>query len=379
MTRGFGTAILFAAASIGMAQASPVLGEPKDIDPASYKVSPVAGGLDHPWGMAFLPDGSMLVTERSGRLRLIRNGQLVSEAISGVPAVYAQGQGGLLDVALDPAFATNGLIYLSYSEGTDDANGTAVSRARFDGAALQDVTRIFRVSPDKDTDAHYGGRLAFLPDGTLLLTTGDGFEYREQAQNKASGLGKIVRITTEGKIPPDNPFANEAGSRPEIWSYGHRNQQGLAVDPATGVVYQTEHGALSGDEANIITKGGNYGWPVATYSVDYSGAVISPYTEKEGTIQPIAVWKPVRLAPSGLAVYRGALFPAWDGDLLAGGLAEKQVRRLDIGPDGAVVGEERLFAELKKRIRDVRVGPDGAIYLLTDEEDGQVLRVDPAS
>jgi glucose/arabinose dehydrogenase len=379
MTRVFGPAILIAFATAGLAQASPVLGEPKSADPASYKTTIVASGLDHPWSLAFLPDGSMLVTERSGALRVIRDGKLVEAAVTGVPAVYAEGQGGLLDVVLDPNFATNSLIYLSYSEGTDEANATAVARARFDGAALQDVTRIYRVSPDKEAGGHFGGRLAFMADGTLLLTTGDGFEYREQAQDKASGLGKIVRITTDGKIPADNPFVNEAGARPEVWSYGHRNVQGLAIDAATGIVYQTEHGALSGDEANIIVKGGNYGWPIATYSVDYSGAVISPFTDKEGTIQPIAVWKPVQLAPSGLAVYRGALFPSWDGDLLVGALAERQVRRLDLTADGKIAGEEKLFSELKKRIRDVRVGPDGAVYLVTDEEDGEVIRVDPAN
>jgi glucose/arabinose dehydrogenase len=364
-----------AAILAGSAQASPILANPTDGDPSKYTVTPVVSGLDNPWSLAFLPDGAMLVMERDAGLKLVRNGAAIR--IAGLPPAYIANQGGYFDVVLDPAFAQNGLIYAAYAEGTRAANHTAIARARFDGSALHDVTVIFRNTPEKDTTAHFGGRMVFLPDGTLLLTTGDGFEYREAAQDKASGLGKIVRIATDGRIPSDNPFVGEAGARPEIWSLGHRNQQGLAFDSATGRVYQTEHGALSGDEANIIEKGGNYGWPIATYSVDYSGAVISPYTEKEGTIQPIAVWKPERFAPSGLTVYRGSLFPQWDGDLLAGSLAEMRVDRLDLDADGKVIGQERLFAELKTRIRDVRTGPDGAIYLLTDEDDGKVLKVTP--
>jgi len=357
--------------------AAPILAPGPAADPAAYQVSEIASGLDHPWSLALLPDGAMLVTERNGGLRLIRDGRLAEAPVGGLPEAYKQGQGGYFDVVTDPAFAANGLVYVAYAEGTDEANRTAIARGRFDGSALQDVTVIFRNVPDKDTGAHFGGRLAFLADGTLLLTTGDGFQYREQAQDKASGLGKIVRLAADGSIPADNPFAAESGARPEVWSYGHRNQQGLAVDPATGTVYQTEHGALSGDEVNVIVKGANYGWPIATYSVDYSGSVISPYTDVEGTVQPLAVWMPERFAPSGLAVYRGALFPEWDGDLLAGGLAAAQVARLDLDAEGKVVGETRLFAELGERIRDVRVGPDGAIYLLTDEDNGKVLKVTP--
>ena len=359
------------------AAAAPILAPGPAADPAAYQVSEIASGLDHPWSLALLPDGAMLVTERNGGLRLIRDGRLAEAPVGGLPEAYKQGQGGYFDVVTDPAFAANGLVYVAYAEGTDEANRTAIARGRFDGSALQDVTVIFRNVPDKDTGAHFGGRLAFLADGTLLLTTGDGFQYREQAQDKASGLGKIVRLAADGSIPADNPFAAESGARPEVWSYGHRNQQGLAVDPATGTVYQTEHGALSGDEVNVIVKGANYGWPIATYSVDYSGSVISPYTDVEGTVQPLAVWMPERFAPSGLAVYRGALFPDWDGDLLAGGLAAAQVARLDLDAEGKVVGETRLFAELGERIRDVRVGPDGAIYLLTDEDNGKVLKVTP--
>lgn len=370
-------AISLAALTAAHAEA-PILDDAKAGDPASYRVETIASGLDHPWGLAFLPDGGLLVSERNGGLRLVRDGRLVGEAIGGLPPAFKEGQGGYFDVVLDPAFAANGLIYVAYAEGTPAANHTAVARAKFDGAALSDVKIIFRNTPDKDTGAHFGGRLAFLPDGTLLLTTGDGFVYREKAQDKSSGLGKIVRIDTNGNAPADNPFAGEEGTLPVLYSYGHRNQQGLAVDPVTGAIYQSEHGALSGDELNLIRPGRNYGWPVATYSVDYSGSEISPYTEREGMEAPLAVWKPERFAPSGLAVYRGTLFPQWEGDVLAGGLAEMRVDRIDLDAGGKVLGREALFAELRERIRDVRVGPDGAVWLLTDSEDGKILKVTPA-
>jgi len=370
------SAALLAAPALGE---PPVLGDAKPADPKTYKVETVVSGLDHPWSLAFLPDGGMLVTERNNGLRLVRDGKLVGDKLAGLPEAFAEGQGGYLDVVLDPAFATNGLIYISMAEGTEDANHTAVVRAKFDGAGLSDVTTIYRNTPDKDTGAHFGGRLAFLPDGTLLLTTGDGFVYREKAQDKSSGLGKILRIDTNGAAAAGNPFAAEAGALAVVYSYGHRNVQGLAIDPVTGTVYQTEHGALSGDELNVIKPGLNYGWPVATYSVDYSGSEISPYTDRPGMEAPLAVWKPERFAPSGLAVYRGALFPAWEGDILAGGLAEQRVDRIDLDASGKVLGREALFGELKERIRDVRVGTDGAIWLLTDTEDGKVLKVTPAN
>lgn len=358
--------------------APPVMDAPIATDPATYKVETIVSGLDHPWSIAFLPDGGMLVTERNNGLRLIRDGKLVGDRLEGLPEAFEEGQGGYFDIALDRDFASNGFIYVSYAEGTGAANHTAVARAKFDGAKLGDVTTILRNAPDKDTGAHFGGRLVVLPDGTLLLTTGDGFEYREKAQDKSSGLGKILHFNTDGAPAADNPFLNEAGANKLIWSYGHRNQQGLALDSATGNVYQTEHGALSGDEVNLIKPGLNYGWPVATYSVDYSGSEISPYTDRPGMEAPIAVWKPERFAPSGLAVYRGALFPDWDGDLLAGGLAEQRVDRIDLDAAGKVVARHALFGELHERIRDVRVGPDGAIYLLTDTEDGKLLKVTPA-
>ncbi len=369
----------FAAMLSGAAAASPILADPAVVDPRSYKVETVAEGMNFPWSVAFLPDGDFLVTERNGGVRLIRDGRLVEQPLDGAPAAFQSGQGGLHDIALDPDFASNQRVFIAFAEGAADANHTALARARFDGTALRDVEIIFRNRPDKDTANHFGGKIAFLPDGTLLLSTGDGFTYREKAQDTSSGLGKILRLTTDGAPAPDNPFAGDAAAMAEIWSYGHRNVQGLAVDPKTGTVYETEHGALSGDEVNRIEKGANYGWPVATYSVDYSGSVISPHTEKEGARPPLAVWKPERFAPSGLVVYRGTLFPGWDGSLLAGGLAGHSVRRLTLDASGDVTGQESLFSELGERIRDVREGPDGALYLLTDGPQGKLLRVTPAS
>lgn len=343
---------------------------------ADYVIETVASGLDHPWSLAFLPDGDMLVTERPGRLRRIHDGVYAETPISGVPKVYHRSQGGLFDILPDPDFANNRLVYLSYAQGTPKANATQVARARLDGNALKDLKVIFTVEPAKDTPVHFGGRMAFLPDGTLLVTTGDGFDYREKAQDRESLLGKVVRINTDGSVPTDNPFVDEAGVNPKIYSYGHRNPQGLVYDPQTDRIYEEEHGPRGGDEVNILEPGANYGWPLATHGVDYSGAEISPFTEYEGTEQPIVYWTP-SIAPSGIAVYHGAAFPEWDGDLFAGALAEMDVRRIDM-ENGAVVGQERLFAELGERIRDVRVGPDGALYLLTDNRDGRVLRVRPA-
>jgi glucose/arabinose dehydrogenase len=372
------SAALAALLTVTAAAAPPIMEAPIVTDPSTYKVETIVSGLDHPWSLAFLPDGGMLVTERNNGLRLIRDGKLVGERLEGLPEAFKEGQGGYFDVVLDRDYATNGLIYVSYAEGTGEANHTAVARAKFDGAKLSDVTVILRNTPDKDTAAHFGARLVVLPDGSLLLTTGDGFQYREKAQDNSSGLGKILHFNIDGTPAANNPFLNEKGTNPLIWSYGHRNQQGLALDSATGNVYQTEHGALSGDEVNLITPGTNYGWPVATYSVDYSGSEISPYTDRPGMQAPIAVWKPERFAPSGLAVYHGALFPEWEGDLLAGGLAEQRVDRIDLDAAGKVVARHALFGELHERIRDVRVAPDGAVYLLTDTEDGKVLKVTPA-
>ncbi len=338
-----------------------------------HRIATVASGLDHPWSVAFLPDGRVLVTERAGRLRVIENGKLVSQPIAGVPAVYAHSQGGLFDVLPHPRFAENRLLYLSYAAGTPQSNATRIARARLEGDRLVDLEVIFEVAPRKDTPVHYGGRMAWLRDGTLAMTTGDGFDYREDAQRPGRLLGKIVRLRDDGSVPSDNPFVGRRGARGEVWSLGHRNPQGLAVDAATGALYSHEHGPAGGDEVNVIRRGANYGWPVATLGRDYSGAAITPYKRYKGMADALVVWTP-SIAPSGLAVYRGAMFPEWQGDLILGALAHKHVRRVDLD-GGKVVGEQRLFPELDARIRDVRVAPDGALWLTVDEDNGRVLRV----
>jgi aldose sugar dehydrogenase len=341
-----------------------------------YTVTEIAKGLDHPWSMAFLADGSMLVTERVGRLRLIKDGVLVPEPIAGIPAVHTGSQAGLFDIVLHPNFAQNHLVYLSYAAGTKAANGTQVARARFDGGALRDLRVIFRAMPLKDTDDHYGGRMAFLPDGTFVLTIGEGFEYREQAQDLESDLGKIVRLNEDGSVPRDNPFVGDASVRPEIYTWGHRNPQGLIFDAQSGRLYETEHGPRGGDELNIIVARRNYGWPVITYGMDYSGAYVSPYTERPGLEQPVIYWTP-SIAPSGLAMYRGDRFPAWRGDLFVGALAFEHLRRVHLDASGNVVDQEELLNDLHWRIRDVRAPPDGYLYVCTDEVDGRVLRLAP--
>ncbi len=333
-----------------------------------YQLETVATGLDKPWSVAFLPDGSFLVTELPGRLRHVSAEGTVSEPLAGVPEVYFAGQGGLFDVLLHPAFASNRWVYLSYSEGTPKDNGTAIARGRLDEEGLQEVEVIFRAPTRKDTPVHYGGRMAFLADGTLLLTTGDGFNYREAAQDLNSTLGKLLRMTDGGQPAAGNPFAES----PYVYSYGHRNPQGLAV-ASDGTIWLHEHGPRGGDEVNRIEAGANYGWPAITFGLDYSGQIISPHTAWPGMEQPQHYWVP-SIAPSGLAVYAGDMFPEWRGDLFVGALVNQEVRRLDV-VNGETGGEEALFSELKARIRDVRVGPDGAIYILTNGVPGELIRV----
>jgi len=380
--RGFISAL--AAILMAIPAAAQDTGDAANAGGKLYKIETVAEGLHFPWSLAFLPDGDMLVTERDGRLRVIRDGELLEEPVKGVPPVYVKDQAGLFDIALHPQFALNGMVFLSYAHGDDGANRTRVARARFDEEALElkDLEVIFEADPAKDTPVHFGGRMAFLPDGTLLVTLGDGFEYREQAQILSNHLGTIVRINPDGSVPGDNPFRGRKGAKPEIWSYGHRNVQGILFDPATGRVYAHEHGPRGGDEINIIEKGKNYGWPLATYGIDYSGAKITPYTEFEGTEQPLVYWVP-SIAPSGMTLYRGRAFPEWDGDLLVSALAGRKVQRVDM-ENGEVAGQQPLFEGLDQRIRDIRTGPDGFLYLLTDAEPtednpagGQVLRVRP--
>jgi glucose/arabinose dehydrogenase len=345
---------------------------------SGYKLVEVGKGLDHPWSMAFLPDGSMLVTERSGRLRVIADGVLDPQPVTGVPAVHTGSQAGLFDVVLHPRFAENNLIYLSYAAGTKAANGTRVARGRLEGKALKELKVIFEAMPLKDTNDHYGGRIAFLPDGTFALTLGEGFEYRERAQDLSSDFGKIVRLNDDGSIPKDNPFIGQGKVRSEIYSWGHRNEQGLVYDAQRGILWETEHGPRGGDELNIIVAKKNYGWPVITYGMDYSGAYVSPYKERPGLEQPVIYWTP-SIAPSGLAVYRGDKFPGWDGDLFVGSLAFTHLRHVHLDRDGHVLSQEQLLTEQHWRIRDVRESLDGYLYVSTDEADGRVLRLAPSA
>lgn len=346
-------------------------------DAMDYRIETVTAGLDHPWSMAFLPDGRMLVTERVGRLRIIEaDGSLNPQPIGGVPEGFVAAQAGLMEVLLDPEFASNQQLYLSYAYGTAQANNTRLAKARLVDGQLQGVQVLFSAQPAKAGAAHYGGRMAWLPDNTLVLTLGDGFDWREQAQDTSNHLGKIVRLNRDGSVPADNPLVGQAGVAPEIYSLGHRNVQGIVYDEQLQRLYSHEHGPRGGDELNLIKPGNNYGWPLITYGVDYSGAQISPYTELPGLQQPLLHWTP-SVAPSGLTQYHGALFPEWQGDLFASTLAERSVRRIRL-QDGMLAGEEVLFEELNERIRDVRSGPDGALYLLTDSADGQVLRVVPS-
>jgi glucose/arabinose dehydrogenase len=342
----------------------------------AVEIATVAEGLDHPWSLAFLPDGRMLVTERPGRLRYVTRDGGVSEPVAGLPAVFAQGQGGLLDVVLDPDFAANSTIYLSYAEpAADGTNGTAVARARLDGQQLDDVKVIFRQQPKFPGRHHFGSRLVFARDGTLFVTLGERNSQRDLAQDLGTHIGKIVRITMDGEAPADNPFVGREGALPEIWSYGHRNLQGAALHPETGRLWTHEHGPRGGDEINVAEPGRNYGWPVITYGREYHGPAIGEGTRKAGMEDPLHYWVP-SIGPSGMAFHSGRGHPAWRGQLFVGALPAKQLVRLELGDDGRVKREERIA--IGSRVRDVREGPDGALYLATDEDAGQILRVVPA-
>ncbi|CAN5337920.1 PQQ-dependent sugar dehydrogenase [soil metagenome] len=337
----------------------------------------VASGLDHPWGLALLPDGRWLVTERSGRLSIIAADGTKGAAIAGLPAVSAKGQGGLFDVAVGPTFAQDRMIYWSYAEPRDGGNATSVARGVLsdDGTRLENVQVIFRALPTYDGDKHFGGALAFALDGKLFITLGERSDapMRPQAQDLASHMGKVIRINADGSVPQDNPFVGTAGARPEIWSLGHRNVQGLAF-ASDGRLWTIEHGTKGGDEVNLDRKGLNYGWPDAAYGIEYAGGAINAgATQKEGTEKPVYYWDPV-IAPGGATFYSGAMFPSWAGNLLVAGLKEKHIARLVIRND-RVVGEERLLTDLGERIRDVAVGPDGAVWAITDEPDGKLVRL----
>jgi glucose/arabinose dehydrogenase len=365
-----------AIAGCAMATAAPPPDRVFDTEQASFRVVEVVGGLEHPWALAFLPNGRMLVTERPGRLRLVVDGQLVPEPVAGVPEVFARGQGGLLDVIADPDFARNGSIYLSYAHDDGSGRTTRVLRGRLEGAALTESEVIFEGLPRTGGSNHFGSRLAFGPDGMLYVTMGER-QDPDRAQDLAQHPGKLMRIAPDGSIPPDNPFVGRADARPEIWSYGHRNPQGLAVRPETGQVWLHEHGPRGGDEVNLIRAGANYGWPVITHGRAYSGLPIGEGSEKPGMEQPVHYWVP-SIAPSGMAFYVGDAFPEWRGDLLVGALRSELLARLELDGD-RIVAEERMLQGELGRIRDVRVGPDGLVYLLTDENPGALYRLEPAA
>ena len=354
---------------------------------ANPKVAVVAHGLVNPWGLAFLPDGRMLVTERPGRMRLIGTDGKLGPPLPGLPSVAAEGQGGLLDVVTDPRFTANRLVYWSYSENAPDGDGnsTAVARARLDGAPgaerLADVQVIFRQLPRVASKLHFGSRLVFGNDGRLFITLGDRFSRKDDAQTLDNHLGKIVRIDPDGKVPADNPLVGKAGNppntRPEIWSWGHRNVQGAAIHPTTGDLWATEHGPQGGDELNLVQPGRNFGWPVITYGRNYGiGTRIGDGTERADVVAPLAHWVPTSIAPSGMAFVTSDRYPGWKGNLVIGALRGQALVRITL--DGnKVVSQERLLQSQNERIRDVRQGPDGFLYLLTDNADGRVLKVLP--
>jgi glucose/arabinose dehydrogenase len=343
------------------------------------KVETVVSGIANPWALAFLPDGRMLVTERPVRLRIATRDGKLSAPVTGVPKVFAVSQGGLHDVVLDRNFVRNSTIYLCYADPFEGGGRTSLARARLVDEAtprLDDVKVIFRQEGPLSRGQHFGCRIVQTPDDNLFLTLGDHGTYRDEAQNLGNHLGKIVRIAPDGSVPKDNPFVGRAGAKPEIWSYGHRNSQGAALHPATGKLWEHEHGPQGGDEINIPLAGRNYGWPVIGYGVNYGGARIHEATSKAGMEQPVKYWVP-SIAPSGMAFYQGDLFPAWKGNLFVGALVTGILVRLTL--DGEkVTSEERLLQGIRERIRDVRVGPDGAIYLVTDNFAGRVLRISPA-
>jgi glucose/arabinose dehydrogenase len=352
---------------------------PKPAQASQVQIEKVASGLDHPWGLEFLPDGRMLVTERKGQLRIVDAKGQLSKPVSGVPEVFAERQGGLLDVALDPSHASNGLIYWSYSEPRKGGSGTTVARGRLvtqGPPRLENVQVIFRQQPTLQSSLHFGSRLIFTPDGKLFIALGDRLvpEGRAKAQDLGTTIGKVVRINPDGSIPKDNPFVGKAGAMPEIWSYGHRNIQSAALD-AQGRLWTVEHGARGGDELNRPQPGKNYGWPVITYGIEYSGQPVGEgITAKEGLEQPLYYWDPV-IAPAGMAFYAGDRFPQWRGNMLLGGLISEGIVRLVLDGD-KVTAEE--WISLDARTRDVKVGPDGAVYAITDEDDGKILRLVPA-
>jgi glucose/arabinose dehydrogenase len=372
-------ALLSAALSASIAL--PAMAESRTLKTEEVEVRAdiVADGLEHPWGLDFLPDGDVIVTERPGRIRILSNGEL-SDPVEGVPDVAARGQGGLLDIAVSPDFASSGLVFFSFSEPGSGGAGTAVARAKLvrDGATarLEDMETIFSMSKKSRTRHHFGSRIVFRPDGTLFITLGDRGSD-ERAQDMNDHRGSILRLNPDGSIPADNPSPDGSKHLPEIWSKGHRNVQGATFDPVTDGLVTVEHGSRGGDEVNRPEAGKNYGWPVISYGVHYSGKKIGVGTEAEGYEQPLFYWDP-SIAPSGLISYHGEMFPEWNGDLIAGALKFQLVSRLKRDASGKITGEERMFEGEFGRIRDVNLAPDGSIWLLTDESDGVIVRLSRA-
>jgi glucose/arabinose dehydrogenase len=365
----------FACFTIGLAHAAaPSSPQPKSVQ-GPFRVTTVAEGFEHPWGLALLPDGRMLITERAGRLRLIDANGKTSAPLKGLPKIAAGGQGGLLDLALSPSFASDSLVYFSFSEPGQGGNSTAVARGRLGSDALENVQVIWRQVPKVDSQLHFGSRIVFAPNDIMFITTGDRYNQRPKVQDLSTTIGKVIRLKTDGSIPTDNPFVNREGARGEIWSYGHRNIQAAALHPQTNQLWTVEHGARGGDELNHPQAGKNYGWPVITYGIDYSGVKIGEGTAQAGMEQPVYYWDPV-IAPSGAIFYTGDAFKDWQGDLLIGSMTPGGLVRLEL-EGGKVVKETRYLGELRERIRDVQQGADGSIYLITDSAKGRVLRLQP--
>ena len=344
-------------------------------DKHDFQIEEVAKGLQRPWAMAFLPNGDMLITERTGSLRIIRQGQLDAKHIAGLPEnIYSAGQGGLLDIALHPHFEKNKLVYFSYAGSGEGGAGTEVARAEFDGEVLTNLEKIFIVEPKTPGQHHYGSRLVFASDGTLFITTGDRYNRLHDAQDPSNHLGTIIRINDDGSVPEDNPFVNHSKYKSEVYSYGHRNAQGIALRPQDQSIWSHEHGPRGGDEVNKLKAGANYGWPAITYGIDYSGAIISDKTHAPGMEQPIVYWDP-SIAPCGMTFYQGDKFPQWQGDIFVGALAKKHLRRLKLADD-KVIEQEVLLKDIG-RVRDVRTGPEGFLYILTDSNNGSLYKLAP--
>lgn len=366
-------AALCASLALPMAYAKPV--EVKT-EAGNIQVKVIAEGLENVWGMAFLPDGSLLVNERPGRMRIVTADGKLGQPLTGLPEIFANGQGGLLDVVTAPDFATSKKIYFSYSEPGKGGNSTAVSSAILNGNALENVTRVFSQQPKIDSTAHFGSRLVWAPDGTLFITLGDRYSEKDKAQTLDNHQGKVVRINADGTVPQDNPFVKTPGALPEIWSYGHRNVQGAAINPLTKELWTGEHGPQGGDELNIDRAAKNYGWPVITYGENYGGGKIGQGTEKEGMEQPVYKWVP-SIATAGFIFYTGDKFPKWKNNIVLASLREQTLVRLELDGDKIVKEERLLKGPVGQRLRSVVQGPDGLIYLTTDESKGKILQLSP--